>query len=212
MGKSGQPMPFSVGLHSIYNINIDSYNRELNKHFMDYSTWLKERQLLEKINAHSFRLSVWLTNSGRAPADDLDLTLDFPAEIVSVTEQHDASAEMLVLRKPPVPPEKPTHQSIDGFRTYADLIYPKSSLDFDIDHDFHHGLSVNKCEDGKRFRVTFSAERLKHHQNVRCGVLVLTIQPDAIRPFQASYKITAANLPQQISGSVPIVVKKRESV
>lgn len=86
LSKSGQ-IPTFPSRHDA----VEKYNENLIEHLTDYKKWLELRKLLEQVNAHSFTLSVWLTNKGRSSADEVDLQIHVGEPLLSLCEEHSES-------------------------------------------------------------------------------------------------------------------------
>ena len=78
---------------------IERYNTELESHLDEYRNWLKLRHVLEIAKSRSFEFSIWITNGGNLPADDLDMKIEFPDSIVRIVEETQEGASELELQK-----------------------------------------------------------------------------------------------------------------
>ncbi len=190
------------------NDAVERYNDKLSEHIKEYSEWLQHRALLEKVHAHVFKFQIWLKNTGKAPADDLDLVIDVPSIIVSLFPEDCDDADQLSIFDPPVPPKRPTQFFGDFGRIAVDRILNPELTMPNMDRMFNRQATVEKGEDGQSFRIRYSTNRLKHHEVEDCGTIIAVISPDSIRPFEMSYRMTAANLPTPVQGKIPMIVNK----
>lgn len=181
--------------------SVDQYNKRLVKHIKDYARWLEQRALLEKVQAHLIRFKVWLTNTGKAPADDLDLTIDFPDVLVSLFPEDSDEADQLVLSEPPSPPERPSQRFVD----FGSFVNPQLSMP-NMERLMSQNAWVERGTSG--YRVRYSTKRLKHHESEDCGTLVAVLRPDAIHPFNVQFRITEATIVQPVTGQIPFLVRK----
>jgi hypothetical protein len=184
---------------------VERYNERLEKHLAEYKEWLKLSKMLAQIEVHKIEFSIWLSNTGLAPADDLDLTIEVNEPVVLLYEASSKEAKSLNLPDPPSPPERPQQFFVDmGF---MDRIGPSIELP-DLGDFYQNKATVEQVEGGKSFRISYSVKRLKHNEQEHVGDLIAVIRPDSVRPFQMQYRITAANLPKPVAGSIPVIVKK----
>lgn len=188
------------------NDSIAHYNEKLEEHFAEYRKWLETRNLLEILHAHQIKVSVWIVNSGLSPADDLDLSIEIGEPVALVYEASSTEAKSLELPTPPTRPERPRQFFADtsvaaSLRRYLDYAMAPTSPIWD------ERASVEKQEDTNSYRVAFSSKRLKHNEHQHVANLILILKPNAIRPFQLRFRITAANITTAIQGAIPIVVK-----
>jgi hypothetical protein len=201
---SGVPFPRLPHDHDA----VERFNGELEKHLNEYREWLKIRQILGNIKAHRIDLSVWITNSGLAPADDLDIVIEVGEPVGLVFEASSEEAESLTLPEPPKAPKRPTQ----FFTDLGHLLRPPRAAYSlpNLDRVWSNKARVEKKEATDSYRIAFSTRRLKHSESDHVGNLILVLQPDSIRPFQMEYRITAANLPKAIEGAIPVIVRKKE--
>jgi PIN domain len=184
---------------------VARYNDNLSQHLVEYRKWLETRNLLGKILAHQITVSVWIVNSGLAPADDLDVTLEIGDPVALVYEASSQEAKSLELPDPPGPPERPK-QFFGDLGEIGGLVRPPLYTLPNMEHLLNRKATVEKQDDTNTFRITFGTKRLKHNEHEHIGNLILVLRPNAVHPFQVQFRITAANITKVIQGAIPIVV------
>jgi hypothetical protein len=186
------------------NDAIARYNKKVESHIAEYRDWLETRNILEILRAHKIELSVWIVNSGLTPADDLDLTIEIGDTVAFVYVANSTEAKSLELPTPPTPPERPTQffadTSLDDLHDRFDYSIPELNLPWD------GSAKIEKQENTDCYRVAFRSKRLKHNDHQLVAKLILILKPNAIRPFQLRFRITAANMTSVIQKEIPIVV------
>jgi hypothetical protein len=189
---------------------IDSYNDKLERHLKAYREWLEHRALLEVIAAHSIKFSLWLTNVGVAPADDIDVTVEIEDVLFSMVEANSKEAKQFILPGPPQPPQRPKQRFVDAIGL-GEFLRPMHYELPDYESLFVHKATVEKIPNDRGFRVQYSTGRLKHNDHIHLGDLIAVVRPDLIRPFQMRFRITAANLVKPIVGEIPVIITKGNS-
>jgi hypothetical protein len=194
-----------------FNDAIEEFNTAIQKHLHEYKEWLEARETLGVLDAHTLRFSIWLTNNGTTPADDLDLEIELPNLLSHVFEANGEEAELFKLPDAPNPPSPPgCPLPIDDFG--RDIMSPHFGepelVASQLPNLSRDGLGIAQHEDEGPFRLTYSCQRLKHHDHVHVGHVVAIIRSDSVRPFQAGYRVTVANPVQPVTGELHFVVRR----
>lgn len=187
---------------------IERYNRELADHLKEYKDWLEHSYFLDQVEAHRVEFALWLNNTGAAPADDIDLTVEVGDSVVFLYDPEGEDDPTFTRADPPKPPERPTQFFTDFGRLLPTAVMPHFDPP-DLSHLWPKSVKVVKGEDGRPHRIEFSAKRLKHHESEHVGNFIAVVHPQAVRPFQMKYRITAATLPKPVEGVIPVIVRKQ---
>ena len=182
--------------------SIDRYNEELKVYFSKYEKY--RGQLLEWETQLSLTgpLRLILSNSGNAPASQIDVMLTFPDDVL-LLEKDDLP------KKPEAPraPRKPATNlselmspgSFDPFspQFLSRNLYQPPALPRDGEPDIDSG----------GHKVSFAISTLKHlFDFTLTGVYFCFPAREAMRSYQVQYHVSAAELPEAIAGSLHIVL------
>lgn len=185
---------------------VAGYNAAAERHLAEYHTWLTTRSLLETLHAHAVTVTVWLTNSGMTPADDIDLTIEVSDMVALVYEAGSETAKTYALPDPPSPPVRPK-QLFSDIPRRGDRMGASTSGPMDLDLILQSRPHVEKLKDTSTYRITYSSKRVKHNEHERVGTFVFVLKPTEVRPFDLHVRITAANVPNVIQHRIPVVVR-----
>jgi hypothetical protein len=178
----------------------------------EYASYLRETREFEIARARRFSLDLELVNSGSMPAADVDVRLHVLDGVI-VADAYDLSEPEAP--EPPGRPRTPTEILIAGMQT-PELRTLGSMLGRDA---FFHDIlplrgrgprdaSSLDIEETGSFTVKWHADRVKHGLKVSLPTIFVTIPEDApIRPFQVTYALHAANLPEAVNGTLNVVVR-----
>jgi hypothetical protein len=199
-------------LGSIDAEDLKRYAAERSSFLTEYAGYLRELRQFEIASARRFTLDIELVNTGSVPATDVDVQLHVPDGVL-VSKKYDLrepdapeaparprrSAEMLfdALRSPSYP-------TLDALRG-PDLSYLSSLADRDIRPKNVSDLDI---EETGSFTVTTHVGRVKHGLREALPTIYATIPDDApIRPFQITYSLHAANVPELETGTLNVLLK-----
>lgn len=182
---------------------IDGYNEKLKEFYDEYQSYLDQLLEWERRSALTSLIELKLENSGTAPATHVDVELTFPSDIKLLEE-----ADFPEQPKPPKVPLKPTLQNM--FRGYESTL-----------NSFDHGSFIQPpilSRDGdpdidhKKHSVNFQIATFKHLFDFDLnGVCFQFSGRKAIRSFQISYMVTAAELPKALTGNLHVVIENRNA-
>ncbi len=199
-----------VGRTGPSDAEVESYNEKLDEFYAAYLKHLEAMNKHRAIVARAVPLVLWLDNGGTAPADDLDVFLQFPPGVIVLDAEHFPSEP-----RPPTPPERPRARSIlDAFgRTdLAALTRLHTPYVPDLSPVFPNESSPT-IEDGKSFRVSYHVRRLKHNLRERLDELRVIFSPDAeVRSFPIGVHIHVGNFPDEIAGKLHVVIAEQDEL
>jgi hypothetical protein len=186
--------------------DIVNYETEVNEYLINYKQYLTEASTynVNQVRMRSFILVV--TNSGKKPANDIDINLHFP-------DGFDLFDEEISQPNPPNRPIKPmptspldhllgSSSSLSSMIPY--LISPSSENYDSMYHvDSDSGPTIIK---GGSYDVHDHRDNLKHHHTWEWSPLFITFDKPSKLPrvFRVKYKITAANIPDPVQGTLRI--------
>ncbi len=186
---------------------VERYNADLRQHLDAIKDWLRFRSTWDIVNAHTVGFVLWLKNDGSCPAEDLDVEIELPNTLFQVVEANSPEARRLVLPKRPKPPIRPSQLFTDlGSLLRHELSVP-TLIASDLPEVHLDRALVTHSDENGGFRVKCSIHRLKHGHFKRLGDMIAIIRPDSVRPFQAHYRITAANLIKPVTSDLQFIVR-----
>ena len=170
------------------------YNNGREEFLAEYQKFLDELLVWEEQKALTVEVRLSLSNTGTAPASDVDIILHFPDDLVlMITDDLPPAPDQ------PEPPQRPDRipdlwgSSLGGnftgllHPTYPELPTPR----------FDSSAEVNP----ERHQATYWLKNLKHGFTQKLEPVFFWF-PDrgSVRQFHAEYQISAAELPEAITG------------
>jgi hypothetical protein len=180
---------------------IERYNRELDEFFEKYEAFYEKRSAWAARKILTVEASLTLSNAGTAPANDVDVIIQFPDDIALTTELN-------ALREPkqPKPPKRPDPTDLLASTVYFDKAYVaalgRQSVFPQVPLPVVQTASVRVDRQAVRLWV----KNVKHGFDFKFEPIFFQFSStDAIRSFSAPYKILAADLPQPVVGEMHFV-------
>lgn len=197
--------PLASALYDSVISSADArYNVQLSEHLKEYKEWLEHKRFIEAIGALRFDMAIWLANTGKAPADDVDVLIEVGEPVVWLYEESSDDAKFLTVGKPPEPPDPPSY-ALFTIPTFSGMA-PKLSTIAAMRDMWNRNARVVHDEAANTFKVSYSTKRLKHNDHDLMGTLIVVVGGE-IRPFQMSYRITTSNLANPVEGTVNVIVR-----
>ncbi len=198
----------STSLLSILSTaDINGYNAELEKFYQDYAIYLQNKADFQSLKHTTVKLTIWLVNDGTAPAEDIDILLHFPDGFNLIDEK-----EFLQSPAPPTPPVLPEtimeklgkfNTEMYGLSSY--MISPPNIPNLQPPNV----SSPNIRRTTNSYGVEIEVRRLKHKFRVQFDPLYVVFESfNDANSFQVDYQILAANLPNEVSGKLHVVIQK----
>lgn len=182
-------------------VQVDRYNTALTAYQQEYKAYLAKKYQHIVLWGTSLKLELNLENIGNAPADDIDLYLHFPPNMIVL-----AATDMPTAPVPPTPPYRPKH----AFDTNGETAFlrPRSSATETPHHAFPTmDITSPTIKKGEQYGVEFHFESLKHFQTEKTeAVFVLFTQRDQAANFSIGYTFHASNLPKPVHGKLNVRV------
>jgi hypothetical protein len=194
-----EPPPSSIapgsvlaGTHPFLAANV-RYNRQLQKYFLAYETYLRER---ERFRERIVRLKLSLVNTGSCPGESADIILRFPSELPLFHENG------LPL---PEPPKAPQRWAVDFDRLLRTTHNFQPILHTVWSNVRGPYIEEDKC--GVR-EVRFHVKEAKHGLSVDLDPLFVLFESwNTVRSFRVPYALYAANVPRPVEGELHVSVK-----
>lgn len=196
-------------LNFISQEEVGRYNTKVDEYITAYSQFMISNVEFENLKRRTFKLDIALVNGGTAPAEDIDIHLHFPNGFQLLEEDE--------LPDPPNPPDPPVEPMTVMQQLTNSLKYPNimpSSIYFD-QPVFSPRLPQNvSSPDIKRvnsYDVDIHVQKLKHNLQVYFAPLFIVFDNfESANSFSVEYRILAANIPNEDTGNLYIVIEKEQ--
>jgi len=192
--------PLQIGFAGISTPSPDEfarYDREVAAYREQIQQYLRDSYQHGVESEYATTLSIEITNSGKAPAEDVDLYLHFPDGCLVYEEMPDEP-------EAPAEPERPMSQ-FERLSKFTPSYVPSFSDLPDLGA-MQRNFSLRKTNS---YEATQKFSRIKHGHAVSVHPFVLTFASYAeARSFSIEYRITAANMPESVKGALNVKVVK----
>lgn len=189
---------------SISPADITRYNTELDKFYASYVKYLTKQQVFENLMCRTIKLEIFLVNDGTAPAEDIDIFMDFPDGFI-LRDEGDFP-EPPYAPKPPDPPRT----MLDSWRISTEVPYLGSLLSHPNPvPPTSPNVSSPNIRRTNRYEVNISVRRVKHKLQAPFDPVYVTFDSlETASSFHVDYEILAANIPDKTPGQLHIIVEK----
>lgn len=175
------------------------YNKNINRYYEEYATFLTELRLYHEWNACQVVVEFEVFNEGSAPAEDLDIELRFDEDAVPIDLAEGPQA--------PEEPELPKRPM--GILERISLGYKFPEPHYKLNLPDFNMSNITPITANVRGPWILSAEpavswhirRLKHLELLRLPPVTLLRKNHEIKGAKVQYRLHAANLPEIITGS-----------
>jgi hypothetical protein len=188
---------------------IDSYNEAMDLFYDEYDQWIIEQQEFEALIARSIKLELTISNSGTAPAEDIDVSLTFPDGF-----------HLLGEKEYPTPPVQPTPPKPELFSPFV----PKQLFDFGklfsgnrfrLPEGFGHLHRPNVSEASIRktnsYAVNYQIGMIKHESSEQLSPLFVVFpERETATSFNFGFRVHSRNMPKSAVGQLHVIVKTTE--
>jgi len=214
--KSELPGQFAAIAEAMANINasmgnvllpedIEKYNTGLDEFYQAYSEYLRKGIWYENLRCRTVNLSIYVANDGTAPAEDVDVFLHFPNGFEIMDKESFPNPP-----EPPDPPDEPKTQ----MQRMISMIRPPEYFSPIMGHIpdgilASRNVSAPTIRKTGSYEVEFYAKRIKHKLQEATDPLYVLFQSfEAARSFRIDYRLLAANIPEEVTGQLHVVVNK----
>ncbi|PQJ33601.1 hypothetical protein BSZ35_02405 [Salinibacter sp. 10B] len=193
----------------------ERYNSDLENFYEDYASYLEDKRENSIIENMIIDINLKMVNDGTTPGEDIDIVLRFPEAVHLFNEDPVSDLEEPSRPEPPTPPKTfgdlVGDRGLGGTASQAALISPKPIQGAELlQPQLRTGSSPiveNRNEDISiaKYHVT----KLKHNQGRSLSsIYAIFSPPGATKNFEINYEMTAANVPNPITGSLHVVIEE----
>lgn len=186
--------------------DVEKYNGELDKFYLRYEQYLELLNRHENSKHRTITLNIQITNTGTAPAEDLDLFLHFPDGFhVFVAERPPK------LPEPPQPPAVPeSHLSAMLKPTPVPYLPSTLSSRLDLpDGGPEPNVSAPYIQRTNSYDVEIQVGRVKHGIPESLRPLCIMFESyETASSFEIAYHILSANVPDPDTGTLHVIIEK----
>jgi len=184
---------------------IDRYNEDLKVYFSEYETYLEKLLEWETGRSLTGPLRLVLSNGGNAPASQIDVMLTFPDDVFLMEK-----GQLPKRPEAPKAPRKPAGSFKDLMNPGLD-VFSQPFLAHNLYRPTPLAVDGEADIDGGGHKVGFEISKLKHLFDFTLkGCFFQFPSREAVRSFQVQYHVSAAELPEAITGALHIVVDDTE--
>jgi rRNA-processing protein FCF1 len=193
-------------LTSISKAEISRYNEDLIAFFGRYEKYIKARTSQTNLFNRTLELCILLVNDGTAPAEDIDISMHFPDGLIIVNEE--GLPKPIEEPNPPKEPQTTMQQMQNTFPNNVEYPVLRNSFDSKIITP-PSNVSPLSIKRTNSFEVSLHVQKAKHNKPEPIDPLYVIFDSyETARSFQIEYRIHAANIPQEISGILHVIIDK----
>jgi hypothetical protein len=214
--KSELPGQFAAIAEAMANFNasmgnvllpedIEKNNIELDEFYQAYSEYLRKGVWYENLRRRTVNLSMYIANDGTAPAEDVDVFLHFP-DGFEIMDKH-SYPKIPELPNPPDEPKTQMQQVLSMIRT-PEYFSPIMGHIPDV-ISASRNVSAPTIRKTGSYEVEFYVERIKHKLQEAADPLYISFESfEAAQSFKIDYRLLAANIPEEVTGQLHVVINK----
>lgn len=191
-------------LNAINPDQIRRYNSELDDFYANAESYFRTLHDFSEPSSRTISFVLEISNTGTAPADDVDVLFHFPDGFRLLTED-----ELPEVPEPPDPPEEPLGRIDQLSRptnsTYSMLAKLASLTDVSP-------LSSLRIQKTQSYIVTDHFARIKHGIPATLSKLYIEFPSlTEARSFRCTYELRPANLAAPVTGDLHFVIEREEN-
>jgi len=186
---------------SLSQQQINDYNNNLSNFYKTYEEYVSKLFSAGKNKLLSLKIELEIYNEGTVPAEDIDLWLHFPDGFELFDNQ-----DFCAVSPEPKPPYKPKNRFDFGNLTaIPQIINPYSQS---ISPAIFDRPSIKKTNS---YEVEMHCSSLKHNHSFQFDDLFIKYSSfEDVKGFEILYKLTVANIPKIINGSINVITLVEE--
>jgi hypothetical protein len=205
LAQEPQPLIIKGNISFMTTINSDYYLKRLDEYLVEYRKWLQCYNEAQPILALDFDFSLFISNNGTSPAEDLDVFLTFPPIFQYLWCDNKHIGKLPYIPNKPVPPKKDA-SIFSGLRKDLDISSNYLGQMPRIYSRFEPTTNLNENKDGS-FIASIHIPKLKHYENEKFHGSAAFKSLELLRSFNVDIEIVAGNLPKKKICQLPIQVK-----
>jgi rRNA-processing protein FCF1 len=206
-----------LGIESVINVlssnlipreEIQRYNSDFELFIPKYKEYLTKNLDYDNLTRRIIELKISLTNNGTAPAEDVDIYLSITNSFQFLLED-----DLPKPPEPPIPPEEPkTEMQIIAESLRSGLMLQATA--FPIYNPTFSQIKASDSSNRSMKRtsnneVQVHIQKIKHNFQEPLGPLFVVFNDyESAKSFNINYRILAANIPHEITGSLNVVIEK----
>lgn len=205
MAEAVADLSASLG-NTILPEDIDDYNTSLDKFYQKYGEYLKRNIRHQNLKRRAIKFDIFVANDGSAPAEDIDVFMHFPDGFRLTDEEGFPKSP-----RPPEPPRKPRTQMQKLYESISGPLVSMPSLTPYMPDPILPAPNVSApiIKQTNSYDVSFHVQRVKHKLQEPCEPLYVIFESfEGAQSFHIDYQILAANVPNEVTGQLHIVVEK----
>ena len=190
--------------NAISQDEYDRYNKEIKGYYEDYEKYLNDKWKFQEVQKRTIPFQIEIHNTGKIPADDVDVYLYFPDGFELFEED-----DLPTLPDKPKPPNLPRTpiEILNSFR--IDSIYSRNFDMPDILTQRTNYISNFKITKTDSYKINDKFDRIKHGDYAILPELVIVFDSyENAKSFSCDYIIRPANLPKAVMGKLNFVIEK----
>jgi len=204
LARQPQPLIIKDNISIMTSTNSDYYLKMLDEYLVEYRKWLQRYNEAQPILAFEFDFSLFISNNGTSPAEDLDVFLTFPPIFQYLWCNNKHVGKFPYIPNKPEPPKKDA-SIFSGLRKDSVISNYMSQMPR-IFSPLEPKTNLKENKDGS-FIVSIHIPKLKHYENEKFHGSAAFKSLESLRSFNIDIEIVAGNLPEKKNFPIPIQVK-----
>lgn len=183
--------------------DISRYNANLEKFYKDYEHYLTRLSYCKKKERRTIELLITLVNEGTCPAEDVSIFLHFPDQFRLYDKE-----KLPDIQSPPEPPQEPKTilEKINNSPSNLNPVAIQAGL---FNRSTPPNVSLLAIQGWNGDAVEFQVKKLKQRMSESLDSLYVVFDSyEEASSFRIDYRINAANVPNEVTGYLDVVIKK----
>jgi hypothetical protein len=199
---------YVISRNLIPSEEMQRYNSDLELFIEKYKEYLTKNLDYDNLLRRIIELKISLTNNGTAPAEDVDIYLSITNSCQFLLED-----DLPKPPEPPIPPEKPKTKIQIFAESLTSGLMPQATA-FPIYNPTFSQIMASASSNRSLNRISNNevqvhVQKIKHNfQEPLDPLFVIFNDYESAKSFNINYRILAANIPHEITGSLNVVIEK----
>jgi len=203
-----------MGFGEIPQEDWDKYLQELDNYYPRYKTWVELVNRAKDEQARRIGFMLHIKNSGKFPAEDVGVSLNFPPIFLYIKCQKDIEGRHPTYPEKPKPPREPKSVMLSMAEIYGSgggirgSYIPESFLsNIPYIPKIWDPTFYLEGEPDVGFLIRVTIPKLNHFVQQTFGPFELMFNSwDDVNSFNVNRQIIAANLPEKIESEIPFLI------